>query len=530
MRRSVLPSVLLAVAIGVAYLLIAPDTQDYAAAVFRADLFSRAGFVVVNDAWYGGHHIPSYSLLMPPLGAWVGPRLLATLATVAAAWVFAELVDGAFPRRGAMLGAPWFAIAVASQLFTGRVTFLLGLPFALGALLAIQRGRPRLAIVLAVLTGLTGPVDAAFLALAGIAFALAGTALEPPAPRLAQPRNLGLLVAIAAAGPVAALFLVFPEGGTEPFVPSAFWPALITLAVLAWYLPKEDRVLRAGAALYALTVIVAFIVPTALGGNVTRLAALVTGPLVVCALWPRQRKLLLVLAVPFLYWQLMPAIRDVTVTDHDPSTHLAYYTPLIAELQARHAGPIRIEVPFTRSHWEAARLTPHVALARGWERQLDRVRNPLFYDAKKLNAATYTAWLHDNAVKYVALPDARLDISATAEAALIRAGVPALRPVWHSAHWTLYAVRHATPIGVTELGANGFTMRATHPGVRTIRVRFSPHWAVVSGDGCVSRSPEDYTLVRALRAGTIRVAPRVDPVRAILGRTGPRCRTTVTTR
>jgi hypothetical protein len=528
-RRSVLPSVLLAAAIGVAYLLVAPESRDLAAGVFRADLFSRAGFVVVNDAWYGGHHVPAYSLLMPPLGSLLGPRLLMAIAVVAAAGLFATIADHAFPRRGAQLGSLWFAAAVAAQLFTGRVTFLLGLPVALGAVLALQRGRPRLAIGLALLTGLTGPVDAAFLALAGVSVAIAaprGVAASRAGidQRGPSPAILGIAVALAAGGPVLLLTLVFPEGGTEPFVGSAFWPAFISLVVFALLLPREQRVLRTGVALYALAVVACFVIPSAVGGNITRLAALAGGPLFACANWPRRAGLLVVLALPFVYWQVMPAVRDVAITHDDPSTEPGYYAPLIAELH--RLGPtdeIRIEVPFTRSHWEGARLAPHVALARGWERQLDRQRNALFYDGTPLTAARYTAWLHDNAVSYVAVPDAILDISATEEAALIARGIPALTPIWHSAHWTLYRVADATPIGVRRLEPDGFTVQATGPGVRTVRVRFSPHWAVVSGSGCVSRSAEDDTVVRATRAGTIRVAPRVDPLRAVLHQTGERC-------
>ncbi len=406
------------------------------------------------------------------------------------------------------------------------MTFLLGLPLALGAVLALQRDRPRLAVLLALATGLTGPVDAAFLALAGLSVAIA-------APRgltasrtgtAGSPVLVGLAVALAAGGPVLLLTLVFPEGGTEPFVPSAFWPAFISMLVFALLLPKNQRVLRAGVLLYALAVAACFVIPSAVGGNITRLAALAGGPLFACTNWPRRSILVVALALPFVYWQLMPAVRDVAITHDDPSTEASYYAPLVAELHRLDpTGSIRIEVPFTRSHWEGARLAPHVALARGWERQLDRQRNALFYDGTPLTAARYTAWLHSNAVSYVAVPDAILDISATDEAALIARGVPGLTPMWRSAHWTLYRVAHPTPIGVTRLEPDGFTLTARHPGVQTIRVRFSPHWAVVSGSGCVSRSPDDYTLVRATRAETIRVAPRIDPVRALLRRTGERC-------
>ena len=90
----------------------------------------------------------------------------------------------------------------------------------------------------------------------------------------------------------------------------------------------------------------------------------------------------------------------------------------------------------TVDHWEARWVAPHVMLARGWERQLDRGRNGLFYEkaAEPLNALTYRRWLDEQAVSYVALPDSPLDYSAKREAALVRnpaSGTGAyLREIW----------------------------------------------------------------------------------------------------
>ena len=96
-------------------------------------------------------------------------------------------------------------------------------------------------------------------------------------------------------------------------------------------------------------------------------------------------------------------------------------------LGAQRGGPFRIEIPFTDNHWESRWVAPHVPLARGWERQLDRQRNALFYDDRPITAARYRRWLDDNAVRFVALADAPIDYSAAREAALVRAGtaVPA---------------------------------------------------------------------------------------------------------
>src|SRR6202007_2507775 len=105
----------------------------------------------------------------------------------------------------------------------------------------------------------------------------------------------------------------------------------------------------------------------------------------------------------------------------------------------------RVEIPFTKRHWEANYVAPHAALARGWERQLDILANPLCYDdGIPLTERSYTEWLRENAVTYVALPEAELDDSATAEADLIRAGIDGLRPVWSDDNWTLFAVSNPT--------------------------------------------------------------------------------------
>ena len=54
--------------------------------------------------------------------------------------------------------------------------------------------------------------------------------------------------ALAALVPIGALALLFPEGGTQPFVPSAFWAPLAAVVLLALMAGREQRLLRTGAA------------------------------------------------------------------------------------------------------------------------------------------------------------------------------------------------------------------------------------------------------------------------------------------
>ena len=538
-RRLAAPA--LAAALAVVYLIWQPPSLDLAAAEYRAWLFGRDGFSIWNAQWYGGHHLPGYSVLFPPLAFWLGPRALAALAVVAAAFLFERIAHARYGER-AWLGSLWFAAGTATILFSGRLTFALGLVPALGALLALQRSASLarspsmppfrasalLAAVLAVVTALASPVAALFLALAATAYA-AG-----------ERRWLGIAVAAAAMAPVAALAIAFPEGGMEPFAASSFWPVPAFAVVALLVLPREARVLRIGVVLYALGCTAAFLLDTPVGGNVVRLGALTAGPLAALVLWPQRRLALACLAPFLLWWQWVAPLRDVTVAGGDPSVHAAYYAPLLAALEREGAAggaAGRLEIPFTRAHWETrwvagapAGMGGPLPLARGWERQLDVERNGLFYAPEghrgaPITAAAYRAWLDENAVRWVAVPDVRLDYSATHETQLIARGLPYLRPVWRGAHWRLYEVRDPAPLAaaparVLRTSTDALTLAV--PGAATIRlrVRWTPYWAVVQGDACVAPDG-DWTELRVREAGTIRLATRFAFGR--VGARGARC-------
>ena len=85
-----------ALAFGLAFLVLEPRPGDLAAHVFRAELFGREGFTTWNGLWYGGHHTPGYSVLSPPLAWLVGPRVLLVASCVACAALFERLVRGHF--------------------------------------------------------------------------------------------------------------------------------------------------------------------------------------------------------------------------------------------------------------------------------------------------------------------------------------------------------------------------------------------------------------------------------------------------
>jgi hypothetical protein len=528
-----------AIPLTIVYLIVQPPSGDLAAATYRGEVFARAGLTLWDNGWYGGHYLPGYSVFAPALGALVGERLLLGLCTIAAAGLFGLIAERIFGIGGARVAAVSFALGASVTMLSGRVAFSLGLAVGLLAVVALQRGRFAAALVLALLTSLASPVAGAFLALAGVAYALASNARR------------GLAIAAAALAPIVLFALVFPEGGYEPFAPSVFWPGVAGVALIALMIPRLDddrsrvtlafgehprfeqhprtaRALTWGAWLYVLALAGSFALHTPVGSNAARLGELFAAPLVAGALWEDHRLALLALAPVLLYWQLETPINDVSELVGDPSVNASYYAPLLNELQHRAYGaPLRVEVPQTGTHWESVYLPEQgsILLARGWERQLDTRYAALFYEPT-LTPAAYRAWLNENAISYVALPDVRLDFSGAAEGRLIARGLPYLREVWRSPHWRLFAVvgapgLAAAPARMKAVGPDSFTLAAPRPGSYEVRVRYTPYWALERGHGCVRSAPGGWTTVQAHMAGTIRVG--IDFSLTRIFDHGPRC-------
>lgn len=445
----------LAIPLAIAYLIWSPPAADLSAAIYRSDLFAKAGYTLRDNGWYAahGHYLLGYSLLSPALGALLGVRMLMVASALAACVLFGLIAERAFGSQAARAAALVFALGVCVELLSGRVPYDLGFAVGLGSALALMRRRFGVALLLAVLTSAASPVAGAFLALACLAGAIA---LRSPA-RSGASAWLGPLgLTLAALTPIAVLALAFPEGGHEPFAPSSFWPALAAALAIALLIPRgplsaqAHRAVRTGAVLYALALAGSFAIASPMGGNATRLGPELAPALIAGVAWQRRRLALCLIAPALAYWQLNTPIGDLSLVAGQASASASYYTPLLSELRRlreveERDGPARagmhtiVEVPLTATHAEAAYLAGHegVQLARGWERQLDTRYAALFY-RPALTAAAYRGWLRENRVAYVALPDARLDYAGRAEGALVARGLPYLHEVWRSAQWRLF--------------------------------------------------------------------------------------------
>jgi len=515
------------------WLLVEPRTPDLAAATYRVNLYRELGFAVWDEHWYAGHALPAYSLLFPPLGALLGVRLVAALAVFASALLFECLVLDFYGPR-ARWAAAFFVLAAVGDLWIGRISFALGVPFALAAVLALSRGRALLASSLALLCAAASPVAGALLALAAVSFAV-----ERRRPMAAIVLGLPAFVL------VLALALLFPEGGFEPYPIRSFAATAVVVLAFLWALPPGERLMRTGGVIYLLVCVLCLLIHTPVGSNIERYGVLLAGPALICAwLGARQARAgtgkgrsargrqprgdhatraLLAMCV-IAVWVLWGPVRETLAVVGSEATSAAYYEPLERYLEGL-GEPVRVEVPLTRSHWEAALLAPSVSLARGWEKQLEtRYDAPLL--SSSVDAASYYAWLRSQAVGYVALPDATLDPSSAREGRLIEAGQRYLREVFASRHWRVYRVLGATPLlggpgRLAALGHDGFSIDARSAGLFTVRVHYSSYLELTRGVGCVGEAPGDWTRVALAHSGRASISARFSLGRVFAS--GPAC-------
>ncbi|WBB54319.1 hypothetical protein [Verrucosispora sp. WMMD573] len=506
----VLGSLLVSLLLAVAFLLARPMGTDLSAQVARAGFAGRNGLAPLDFSWYGGVNQFGYSLYTQMLGALVGVRpvgaVAAVVSAVALAWLLV-LTGARRPLLGGLLGA----IVLVGNLASGRITFAVGLMWALLALclVAWPRGtrwwRLAAAGAAAVLATAASPVAGLFLGLAG------GALLVLDVWRDRRPGTAALVLCLAPLVTVAPMAALFGNGGRQPFSAESLRINLALAVVVLALVPV--RALRVGAALTALLLVAAYHLPSPIGSNALRLPMLFALP-IVAAYVGLGRRWLAALLVALFWWQSPVMTNDIARRGAAPA-YAAFHEPLLNDLERR--GPVgRIEVVPLRDHWESAFVAAAVPLARGWERQVDVGRNPLFYDGS-LDAGRYGEWLRRNAVSYVAIaPDAALDRYGQDEATLVLAGQPYLREVGRPGQWRLYQVLDPAPLVsppaqlVTSDDA-GVRFTVDAPADVLVRVRWSRWLSLSAGDGCLSATPDEWVTVRARTAGTFEVTSSLRP-------------------
>src|SRR5688500_17173480 len=220
---------------------------------------------------------------------------------------------------------------------------------------------------------------------------------------------------------------------------------------------------------------------------------------------PRSRRwyALVVASAGFVAWIGFKAVDD-TINAMPAASWARELAPIVDQLQEVGAEKGRVEVVPARSHREASALAPYVNLARGWNRQADMERNPLFYD-DTLNSANYHEWLKRWAVHYVVLPKDEPDgDGGERERELVQRGQPYLKQVWGDATWQLFKVTDPTPLAdppavVERAGQDEMTIRVKETGRVLIRVPYSPWLGLVDAEGKSVTPPRETEESKALR-------------------------------
>ncbi|MFE3036064.1 MFS transporter [Streptomyces canus] len=490
---------------------------DLAAQDAWAEFVGRHPDSAYNLAWYGGMHPVSYSIVSPYLMSVLGVRTTMMLAgTVSAGLLTLVLI-----RSRSVKNPLWVSLAgvygFLCNAASGRVTFGLGTMFALGAVAVVfcwphrwrykRWAKALCAATLAALATMASPVAGLFVGLVAVALFL-------------QKRRPGAwALGLAPTAVVALSAWLFPFAGTQPMkIASALLPLVYGLLVFL-LAPREWATVRITAGVYSLSVVLVWLVSSQIGSNISRLSMLFAGVALAAALpftVPRSRKwYATVLAfVGFTAWIGFKTVDDVVHTT--PTASWAReLAPLVNELQEVGAEKGRVEVVPAASHREASALAPYVNLARGWNRQADMGRNPLFYD-DTLNSANYHEWLQRWAVHFVVVPKDEPDgVGAERERELVQRGMPYLKQIWGDANWQLFRVTDPAPLAspntVVDRAAQGeMTMRVKKAGRILIRIPYSPWLSIVDAEGKKLKAPQETEASKNRKDGEPKVFDNVN--------------------
>ncbi|MEV8051477.1 MFS transporter [Streptomyces bacillaris] len=494
------------------FLFFANSGGDLAAQDAWAEFVGRHPGTAYNLAWYGGMHPVSYSVVSPYLMSVLGVRTTMMIAGTVSAGLTALILVRVRAVRNPLACSLAGVFAYLCNALSGRVTFGLGMMFAVGAVAAVfcwpyrwrykRWAKAAVAAPLAALATASSPVAGLFLGVVAAALFLH------------RRRPGAYAIGLAPVAVVGLSSLLFPFSGTQPMsLGTVSLPLLFSILVFL-LVPRDWSTVRTAAAVYGAGTVLTYFVDSQIGSNVTRMAMLFAGVVLLAALpytVPRSRRwYALVLAFAGLnFWIGFKSVDDIVRTA--PTASWAReLAPLVNQLQQVGAERGRVEVVPASSHREASALAAY-NLARGWNRQADMKRNPLFYD-DTLNAVNYRQWLDRWAVHYVVLPTGKPDSGARQEAELVGGGLSYLREIWGDENWKLYRVLEPTPLAdppatVERAGANELTIRVESAGRVLIRIPYSRWLALVDEQGKSLERPQE-TEESKLRTQEDETAPR----------------------
>jgi hypothetical protein len=430
LRPSLIGPTLFGIGNAIVWFIVRPGVNDLWAARARASAVRHGVGLDYWFSWFGGGSTPgNYSIVTPYLCAAIGTEVVGALSAVAAV-VLVCIVLRNTPHETT---AAWYgAIGVLCTMWSGRIPFLLGSAFAIGALVAVRHGKRSLTVVLTLLSIAASPLAGAFLVLG-----LSGTFLTT---RTKAYRPIIAYAAVTAGLALLLSSLAFGTPGPQPFTDGLFLELCVAFVVL--FAGPPDH-LRTMFWVTVIAVVVLWAIPNGVGSNIARFVWFCL-PVAVLALSRLHVVVSAVLVTPLVFIGAFTTGTDVRHA-YDPAASGQFYKSLADRLdRIPDLETFRVELVDhgARAGYEA--LLDHAMLARGWETQEDTALNRALTQ-DPLNPITYKAWLDNNAVGYVALP------SSTAgpypEYKLVASGPPSyLTRIWWNTEWDLFRVEDPTPI------------------------------------------------------------------------------------
>lgn len=447
-EKSIVAAAMLVV-LAVAWLLalVVPFGNDTSAHLYLTWLFRHHGFSLWDNSWYFGKiQFVGYSYTYYPIAALTDVQAPAIVGLVAVSGLVVSHLPTALARSRKIIATTIISITLATLVLSGAYPFLFSLAplslavlafwkrrfivFFFSALFSVATSPLQLITLLALVVGQLF-MDAQFQVGDSEVLSLAsrGRLILRSGYRSPNFKSLVSLFLIAIVYTLGQVY--FGLSGSYPF----YWTDLamlliylaLSVALAMAILSKKLRNLVIFMTVgYASFSIFSFVIPSSLGGNVSRVGEF--APTIAVVLWSlssgwkhtlKNRLLVVLLMLYSIGWMLTYIEAPVFDPNQGVLTRSSTWT-VVSNYLAKHYRDQRIEYVDSLLH-EGAYFLPiaGVPIARGWFRQSDFPENKIFYQTS-ISAKQYKNWLCVNHIAAVVLPPAPYDYSAVREAYLIK--------------------------------------------------------------------------------------------------------------
>jgi hypothetical protein len=458
---------------------------DAPAHLYKMSLLEQDNSIFWDNNWYGGaYDIISYGFIFYFAAKLVGYSALVALSAGSLPLLFFLYMRRVY-GRASYGSAIALAVVLAAYLANGQDPFLFAMALMLGGMVLLVSGHPLAGVL---------PIAASLFAnplaiVVGAIFLLADF-IATPARRALYLRALLYLTPFLAAR--LLLSLLFFERAT--YVYNIWFVVLCTgfgaIGFMFTRLSRDPQRRERGILFLTFLAVgmTVFLIPgNPIGSNVLRFFFLFGFPLY----WEVHDSLVPKYVLAFfltatILGQIIPPMSHYSYVADQPSTKPAFFYPALS-YAARHKDPdYRIHVVALDTHWEAYHFSVNdFPITRGWYRQADALHNKIL------------RWLRTMGVRDIYLPHAPLDWSGDRESQILRTSA-AFEEVWRSRDWTVYGLRHPSPIAVSIAGGEdpqvlGVLHQAIYldvprPGRYLLKVSYSPYWMLTQGIGSLRRA------------------------------------------